>query len=258
MDYSVKNKVFIVTGATKGIGLGTSMKLLELGAKVVMIYCNDDANANKVAGELVQYKGKMLLIKADISDCNNRSLIVDKTLEKFGVINVLVNNAGIPARASFLKESEEDFDRVVCVNLKAPIFLAQLVAKQMIEQGKGGSIINISSVCGHRAMGGVSYDAAKAGIIRASQAMAIKLGRYNIRVNSISPGMYKTEMNRAHWENETDTHKGMTAATALNRAGNAEEVAGTIVYLASDQSSYTTGVDILVDGGYLSHCPGRD
>ncbi|MCH9644488.1 MAG: glucose 1-dehydrogenase [Gammaproteobacteria bacterium] len=257
-DYSLKDKVVIVTGATKGMGLASSKRLLQLGAKVVMVYANDEENANRVLAELDHHKSQILLLQADITNHANRERIVQKTLSTFNAIDVLVNNAGIPVKAGFLKESEEDFDRVVDVNLKAPIFLAQLVAKQMIEQNKGGSIINISSVCGHRGMGGASYDAAKAGIIRASQTMANKLGQYGIRVNSVSPGTHKTEMNRYHWENETDLHKGMMRVTALGRAAEADEIAGTIIYLASSQSSYTTGADILVDGGFLSHCPGRN
>jgi NAD(P)-dependent dehydrogenase (short-subunit alcohol dehydrogenase family) len=256
-DYSLKNKVIIVTGATKGMGLASSKKLLAMGARVVMVYFSDTENANQVEKELSNYRERMLLLKSDITKPEDRLRVIDETLRAFKEINVLVNNAGVPAKNDFLKESEVDFDHVLDVNLKAPIFLAKLVAEQMIKQEKGGSIINFSSVCGHRAMGGISYDAAKAGIIRASQAMANALGKYGIRVNSISPGTHKTEMNRYHWENESELYKNMIGVTALKRAAEAEEIAGTVVYLASDQSSYTTGTDILVDGGYLSHCPGR-
>src|SRR3990167_620225 len=245
-DYSVKDKVIIVTGATKGMGFASSQKLLNMGAKVVMVYFSDTENAQKVEAKLGDYREQKHLLKADITKAKDRQHIIDETLKAFKEINVLINNAGIPAKASFLKENEVDFDHVIDVDLKAPIFLAKLVAEQMIKQEKGGSIINFSSVCGHRAMGGISYDAAKAGIIRASQTMANTLGKYGIRVNSISPGTH-----------ETDLHKNMISVTALKRAAEAEEIAGTVVYLASDQSSYTTGTDILVDGGYLSHCPGR-
>ncbi|CAN5268368.1 glucose 1-dehydrogenase [soil metagenome] len=253
----MKGKVVIVTGATKGMGFATSKCMLELGANVVMVYHSDMDTAKKVSENLSSYSNQMLLIQADITSAQDRERIVKETMSKFNRIDVLVNNAGIPAKRGFLKENEEEFDVVVDVNLKAPIFLAKLVAAQMIVQGEGGSIINISSVCGHRAMGGISYDAAKAGLIRATQTMANCLGQYNIRVNSISPGTHKTEMNRHHWENNTELHQNMIAVTALKRAAEASEIAGTVLYLASDQSSYTTGADIIVDGGYLSHCPGR-
>ena len=239
------------------MGLASAKGLLKLGANVVMIYLSDTENAQKIISDLNNYKNQILLLQADITKPAERKLILDETLAQFKAIDVLINNAGIPATSGFLKETEDKFDTVINVNLKAPIFLAQLIAQQMIKQGHGGSIINFSSVCGHRAMGGISYDAAKAGIIRATQTMANALGKYGIRVNSISPGTHKTEMNRYHWENETDLHKKMVSVTALKKAAEADEIAGTVIYLASEQSSYTTGTDIIVDGGFLSHCPGR-
>lgn len=257
-SYSLENKTIIITGATKGMGLACSKRLLELGANIMMVYVHDNENAKRVAAELSHYQSQMALLQADITVHKDRQRIVQETINQFQCINVLVNNAGVPAMSGFLKESELEFDQVLDVNLKAPIFLAKMVAEQMIKQGKGGSIINFSSVCGHRAMGGISYDAAKAGIIRASQTMANTLGKYGIRVNSISPGTHKTEMNRYHWENESELHKKMVGVTALRRAAEADEMAGTVIYLASNQSSYTTGTDIIVDGGYLSYCPGRE
>ena len=253
----MKNKNVIITGATKGMGLATAKHLLRLGAKVTLVYSSDQQAAEKVSEELESYKGNILLLQADITDRDNRQRIVNQTIEKFGGIDVLVNNAGVAAKKGFLKTTEEDYDRVLDVNLKAPIFLAQLVAKQMIEQERGGSIINFSSVCGHRGAGVVAYDAAKAGIIRATQSMANTLGLYNIRVNSISPGTHKTEMNRSHWESNSELLQKMNDCSALKRAAEASEIAGTVEYLASDMSSFTTGTDILVDGGFLSYYPGR-
>jgi 3-oxoacyl-[acyl-carrier protein] reductase len=257
MSYSLENKVVVVTGATKGMGLASSKSLLELGANVVMVYCRDTANAKQVEAKLASYAGQMLLLQADITKVEDRQRILALTLEKFKQIDVLVNNAGIAAKSGFLKEQEEAYDLVLDVNLKAPIFLAKLVAQQMIEQGYGGSIINFSSVSGHRGAGGISYDAAKAGLICATQTMANTLGKHGIRVNSISPGLHKTEMNRHHWEQSTELFNSLVGATPLGRAAQADEIAGTVVYLASDQSSYTTGIDILVDGGYLAVLPGR-
>lgn len=257
MNYSIKNKTFIVTGATKGMGFATSNKLLELGANVAMVYRGDQDNAEHQVAGLQDYAEQILLVQADITSADDRQRIVAETLAKFKQINVLVNNAGVAAKAGFLNEDEAGFDHVIDVNLKAPIFLAQLVANQMIKQGQGGSIINFASVSGHRGAAGISYDAAKAGIIRATQTMANALGEYGIRANSISPGTHKTEMNRYHWENNTPLIQQMEAATPLKRSAEAEEIAGTVVYLGSDQSSFTTGTDILVDGGYLSALPGR-
>ena len=251
----MKDRVVIVTGATKGMGLASAKSLLELGANVVMVYRADTDAAKKVVNDLNAYFNQILLIQADITNAQDRQKIIDQTLLKFKKIDVLVNNAGVAAKSGFLKETEDAFDTVINVNLKAPIFLAKLVAAQMIEQGHGGSIINFSSISGHRGAGGISYDASKAGIIIATQTMANALGQHNIRVNSISPGAHKTEMNRYHWENETDRWKNIPKVTALKRAAEASEIAGTVVYLASDQSSYTTGADIIVDGGYSIHWP---
>ena len=254
----MENKVIIITGATKGMGLATSKYLLELGAKVVLVYGHDENTASQVKKELKLYAEKMLIIKADITKQNDRKQVLNKTINAFNKIDVLVNNAGVAPKAGFLKETETEYDLILDINLKAPIFLAKLIAKQMIKQGSGGSIINFSSISGHRGAGGISYDAAKSGLICATQTMANALGQYNIRVNSISPGLHKTEMNRHHWENETELYKKLVSITPLKRAGEAKEIAGTVVYLASDLSSYTTGTDILVDGGYLSLLPARE
>lgn len=253
----MKNKTIIITGATKGMGLATAERFLELGANVAMVYRSDSENAKKIAHDLNSHKDHILLLQADISNADDRERIVNETLNKFSQIDVLVNNAGIAPKAGFLKETEDQYDLVLDINLKAPIFLAKLVANQMIKQGNGGSIINFASIAGHRGDGGISYDAAKAGIIRATQTMANALGKYGIRVNSISPGTHKTEMNRHHWESDSETFQGVVSATPLGRAAEANEIAGTVVYLASEQSSYVTGIDILVDGGYLSVLPGR-
>lgn len=254
---SIQNKVVIVTGATKGMGFACSKQLLSLGAHVVMVYLSDTEQAQKAQRELKPYREQVHVLKADITKPEERQRMLDETLLKFHKIDVFVNNAGVAAQADFLHETSAGFDAVMDVNLKAPIFLAQRVAEIMIEQNQGGSIINFSSVAGHRAFGGISYDAAKAGMLRATQTMANALGPHGIRVNSISPGMHKTEMNREHWENETDAYKNMVGVTALKRPAEAGEISGAVVFLASDQSSYITGTDIIADGGFLSHCPGR-
>jgi L-rhamnose 1-dehydrogenase len=253
----MKNKTILITGATKGLGLASAKALLEQGARVIMVYRSDQKNAADVTDQLQKFKSQMLVLQADITQQNHRATVIKKALDAFGRIDVLINNAGVAAKAGFLKETPEEYATVIAVNLTAPIFLAQAVAQQIIKQGDGGSIINIASVSGHRGFGGISYDAAKAGLIRATQTTANALGKHHIRANSISPGTHLTEMNRYHWENNTTLFQNMTAVTALNRAAAADEIAGTIIYLASEQSSFTTGSDIIVDGGYLIHGPGR-
>ena len=253
----MKDKVVIVTGAIKGMGLASAKRLLELGAKVVLVYRSDKTVANAVEEALKEFAPNMLMLKADITSISDREKILSKTLDAFERVDVLVNNAGVAAKSGFLKCTEKEYDAILDVNLKAPIFLAQLIAQQMIEQGDGGSIINFASTSGHRPTGGIAYDAAKAGLIRASEAMAVALGKYGIRVNTISPGGHKTEMNRYHWENETKLYQDVIEATPLKYFADASEIAGTVVYLASDQSSYVTATDICVDGGFKAVWPGR-
>lgn len=245
----LENKVVLITGATRGMGFAISKRALALGAKVVLVYRSDSVQAKKALDELSEHADQMHLIQADITLADDRARIVDEAIKQFGRIDVLVNNAGIPTTHGFLKEEEPEFDRVLDVNLKAPIFLAKIVAAVMIEQGEGGSIVNIASTAGHRGGAAVSYAAAKSGLIRATESMASTLGAYNIRVNSVSPGMHRTDMNRYHWENKTDRFKKMVEARALKRMAEASEVAGAVMYLASDEASYTTGADILVHGG---------
>lgn len=254
----MKGKVVIVTGATKGMGFGCAKRLLEEGSKVVFVYANDKDRADQVEELLSGYKNNMLLLKADITVDANREDILNKTIAKFGRIDVLVNNAGVAAKHGFSNIEEKEYDKILDVNLKAPIFLAQIISRKMIEQGDGGSIINFSSISGHRGCNTIAYEAAKAGLIIATQSMAVELGKHKIRVNSISPGYHKTEMNRYHWENQTDLHQNVIKTIPLGDASDAADIAGTVIYLASDLSKYVTGIDIIVDGGYMCVLPARD
>ena len=249
MHNSIANQIVIVTGGTRGMGLAVSESLLELGAKVVMVYLDDTVAADRAKDKLLKYKENFSIIAVDITDAQDRERIITEALAKFGCINALVNVAGIATTKGFLKEGEAQFDRVVAVNLKAPIFLAKLVAKQMIAQGDGGSIINFASTAAHIPGSAISYGAAKAGLLMATKSIAKKLGKYNIRVNSISPGMIKTDMNKYHWENETDLYKSRIANIPLKRAGEVADIVGAVTYLLSSGSKYTTGVDIMVHGG---------
>lgn len=253
----MKDKVVIITGATKGMGLGSAKGMLAGGANVVLVYRNDKKRAKEVEEELSQYAEHMLIIQADVTKRKDRANIVEKTLKQFGRIDVLVNNAGVATTMGFMKVTEDEYDKILDVNLKAPIFLAQLVAEQMIKQGDGGSIINFASISGHRGMGGVAYEAAKSGLIIATQSMSNTLAKHGIRVNSISPGYHKTEMNKAHHANNTELHQELMKIIPLRRAAEAEEMAGPVIFLATDASSYMTGQDIIIDGGYFNLWPAR-
>ena len=247
----MEGKVVVVTGGSRGIGRAIAQAFGENGYKVVINYRADKDQAQKALEELHSISKDAIAIQADVSEKSERERLVKETLVKFGRIDVLVNNAAISTRHGFLKTTEEEFDRIYNCNLKAPIFLSKLVAEQMIKQECGGSIINVASVAGHIPMG-INYGGSKAALLMETKNMAAKLGPYNIRVNSISPGATKTDLNRSAWEGNPDFWKSHTDKIALQRGGDPKEVAEAAIYLASEQASYTTGTDILVDGGWLS------
>jgi len=238
----MKNKVVLVTGGSRGIGLAIAKAFAEQGCKVVINFRNDQQQAETALKELHTL---------DVSEKSERERLLKKTLAHFNKIDVLVNNAAISSRLGFLKTTEEEFDRIYGCNLKAPLFLGKIVAEQMIKQGHGGAIINISSAAGHIPMG-INYGGSKAAMLMETKNMAAKLAPYNIRVNSISPGTTKTDLNRHNWEANPERWESHIKNIAMQRGADPSEIAGAAIYLASEQASYTTGTDILVDGGWLS------
>ena len=247
----MKNKVVIVTGGSRGIGAGITQLFLEKGAKVVVSYHSNTTAAEQLQKELKHFYKSLQFVQSDIGLSEDRKNLIESTLSHFGRIDSLVNNAGISARGSFLKGSEEEFDAIIRTNLKGPIFLAQSCAKHMIENSIKGSIINIGSVSGHRPNAPTSYCAAKAGLTMATQTMALKLGSHGIRVNTVTPGTIKSGMNRRVWQDAPEKWEVTVQSMPLKRGGTPLELASAVVYLASDDASYITGSELVVDGGYL-------
>ena len=245
----MKKKVVIVTGGSRGIGLAIVKAFIAQGAHVALVYRSDEKQAAMALKE-VDSKNAIAL-KADVSEKSERERLLKETLKHYKRVDVLVNNAAVATRYGFLKTTEEEFDRVYQTNLKAPIFLSKIVAEQMIAQGEGGSIINISSVAGHIPMG-INYGGSKCALLMETKNMAAKLGKYNIRVNSISPGATKTDLNRRNCQDNPEAWESHVVNFALERGADPSEIAGAALYLASDAASFTTGTDILVDGGWLS------
>jgi NAD(P)-dependent dehydrogenase (short-subunit alcohol dehydrogenase family) len=246
----MKDKVVIVTGGSRGIGAGITEAFYEKGASVVVNYRNNKEAALALKNRLDAKDENFLLIGADISTFEGRQRLVSETIEHFGRIDVLVNNAGIAAKKRFLKGTEEEFESIIDTNLKAPIFLAQACAKTMIDNSICGSIINISSVSATIANAPTSYCASKAGLQMASKTMALALAQHKIRVNTVTPGTIKSDMNRWFWQDNPDVWNKLTEKMPLQRGGEPKELASAVVYLASDESSFITGSDILVDGGW--------
>ncbi|MDL2289353.1 3-oxoacyl-ACP reductase FabG [Clostridia bacterium OttesenSCG-928-F22] len=241
----LKNKVAIITGAATGIGLAACKRFLQEGAKVAMCDANKERleNAHKEIASL----GEAATYAVDITDTAALENMVNSVKSAWGRVDILVNNAGITGDAQFYKMSEEQFDRVMEVNLKGSFRLTKLVVPIMMEQ-KAGRIIFASSVSAFNGnFGQTNYAASKAALIGMTRVMATELGKYNITVNAVAPGSILTDMYNAVPE-EAKQKKLM--AIPMRRYGLPEEAASVYFFLASDDASYVTGQTIVCDGGF--------
>lgn len=251
--FELKNKVAIITGARRGMGRTHALILAKAGAKVVVSDISQE-DCEKVVEEIKKNKGEAMAVKCDVSKKEEVDEMVKKTVEKFGKIDILVNNAGICQFKLFLELTEEDWARTLDINLKGYFLCAQAAVKEMAKQ-KFGRIINIASVAmGQQGIGFpniVHYCASKGGIIGMTEALAVELAPYNIRVNAIAPGMIETPMIESV-KQDPKTMEGMLARVPMHRVGKPEEVSNLVLFLASDESSYITGSTVVIDGGWLS------
>ena len=245
----LENKTVLITGASRGIGNGIATVFAEHGANVVFTYSSSVDAANALETKLqtmgVQAKG----YQSNAADFTQAQELVENVLADFSTIDVLINNAGIAKDNLLMRITEEDFDKVIEVNLKSVFNLTKAVQRTMLKQ-RSGSIINMSSVVGVKGNAGQSnYAASKAGIIGFSKSVALELGSRNIRCNVIAPGFIETEMTAKLSE---EVVAGWRAGIPLKRGGTPNDVANACVFLASDLSSYITGQVINVDGGMLT------
>jgi 2-dehydro-3-deoxy-D-gluconate 5-dehydrogenase len=248
--FNLENKIAIVTGASSGIGKSIALTLAEAGANVILVSRRIDV-LNQLAEQINQKEKKSLAIKADISKKDEVDGMLEKALREFEKIDILVNNAGINRRAPIEIFSEKDWDDVINTNLKGAFLCSQVVGRIMIKHRKG-KIINISSTNSITVGENIpAYDASKGGIMQLTKALALAWAKYNINVNAIGPGNFKTEMSRSQYENE-DKSKEIISSIPLKRWGDSQkDLSGPIILLASEASDYITGQTIYVDGGCL-------
>jgi 3-oxoacyl-[acyl-carrier protein] reductase len=245
----LENKIALITGASRGIGRGIAEVFAKQGANVAFTYNSSAAAAAELEKDLQQYGIKAKGYQSDASKYDQAQSLVEEVLKDFGSIDILINNAGITKDNLLMRISEEDFDKVIEINLKSVFNLTKAVIKPMMKQ-RFGSIINMSSVVGVKGNAGqTNYAASKAGILGFTKSVALELGSRNIRCNAIAPGFIETEMTDKLDEN---TVKGWRDAIPLKRGGTTEDVANTCVFLASEMSAYITGQTINVDGGMLT------
>ena len=241
-----ERKAAIVTGASRGIGRAAALRLAKMGMNIVFTY-NSGIEAAEETKALCEAEGvRVLAVQADVSSSESCDQLVEQTMEAFGRVDVLVNNAGITRDGLIIRMSDKQFDQVIDTNLKGAFYMMRAVSKQMIKQ-RSGRIINISSVVGVMGNAGqVNYAASKAGVIGMTKSLARELASRKVTVNAVAPGMIETDMTAVMSEKAKEA---MKAAIPLGEMGKPEDIAGTIAFLAGEEGRYITGQVICVDGG---------
>jgi 2-dehydro-3-deoxy-D-gluconate 5-dehydrogenase len=255
--FDLAGKSAVVTGGAMGIGFGIARRLVEAGANVLIVDLIADA-AEASAKKLSGLRGGAAAIQGDVSAEGVGDRVVNKCVELFGSVDILVNNAGIYPMSPVLQMTPDFFDRVYKINLKGLVFMSKAAATKMIEKGKGGKIINISSIDAFHpsSVGLAAYDASKGGVLMFTKALALELGPRGITVNAIAPGGVATEgtskpLTGMTEEQTTQMMKAFAARIPLGRMGVPDDIGKVAVFLASSASDYMTGQTVIVDGGML-------
>ena len=247
----LENKVAIVTGSSSGIGAAIALAFAAEGAAVVINYSRHPDSAQKVLDEIESAGGKGLVVGADVSDPKEVEAMIQKAVDAFGRLDIVVNNAGMEHKMPFLETPFEVWQETIAVNLTGAWLGCQAAAKQMVAQGDPGRIINVSSVHEDLAMPTNSpYCATKGGVRMLMRTLAVELAPHEITVNNIAPGAIDTPMD-APLKQDPDKMNELLAEIPLGRMGKPEEVANLALFLASDDSSYVTGSTLFVDGGMI-------
>ena len=245
-NYDLKDKVALVTGASRGIGRQIAIHLAQCGAKVIVNYCGSKEAADEVVDTIKAGGGTAESMQCDVSDFVQTQNMTEKITEKYGKVDILVNNAGVTRDNLMIKMSEDDFDLVVTTNLKGAFNTIRHLYRNFIRL-KAGKIINISSVSGVMGNAGqANYSASKAGVIGLTKSLARELASRNICVNAIAPGFVETDMTNRLPQSTQESARNMIP---LKKFGKPEDIAEMVAFLASEKADYITGQVICVDGG---------
>ena len=247
--FDLSGKVAVVTGGCSGLGTAFSEALAEAGANIVIAdIIVGTPQCQEACSAIERFGVKVLPVKCDVTNPEDVDNLIATTVREFGKIDILVNSAGIFGENKRVADmSPENWDKVLAVDVRGSFLCCRAAAKEMMKRNEG-KIINISSASSFKALPGMAaYATAKAGIVMLTKTLALELARYNIQVNTLSPGYFRTPLNEDFFESEAG--KKLIASWPMRRPGNPEELKGMIIYLASPASSFTTGSEILVDGG---------
>lgn len=249
---SFDGKVVLVTGGTSGIGRETALQFAQAGAKVVLAGRRQQAG-DAVVAEIQSAGGEAHFVQTDVSDENQVRHLVDETVRRFGRLDIAFNNAGVEHGGPVTEFTQDDYRRVFDINVLGVFLSQKYEIPAMLESG-GGVIINTSSILGHVAVPGAAiYNASKHAVEGITKTTALELAGQGIRVNSVAPGAIATDMiDRFAGEEGTESRKQLESLHPMGRLGQAKEVAAAVLYLASDAASFTTGISLPVDGGFLA------
>lgn len=245
--FDLSGKTAIVTGAGRGIGKALALGLAEAGAQVAVV-ARTETDLHEIVGTIEANGGKAHAIAADLTEAKAADKVVSQTVEALGGLHILVNNAGMNLRKKAHEVTEEDWDRVVDLNLKATFFMSQAAGKIMCEQ-RYGRIVNIASVAGQVAMRtGVAYGSSKAGVIQMTRVLALEWSKFGVNINAIAPWYFRTPLTEALLSDEAYLQE-ILQRTPSGRIGDVEDLVGPAIFLSSDAAAYITGQTIAVDGG---------